>query len=135
MSFRKSWKRVSRDLRALVRRLLDDLFGFLDDLDVQLLEHAVELVDLAGVERQLVQRDRDLVGRQLAGLAPSLKKLPCFLDFEDAPRRHSTCCDLLPSAQLGSPSPVSTVVAARYDVNVLFFWLRGSLSTRVSVRL
>ena len=114
-------QRIRRDVRPLdLERIVG---GFLlvrdDDLDVELLEHAVELVDLAGIEGQLLERDCDLVGREAAGLAARLQKLPGLVAYEDGSRRPSTCCCLLPSGQLGSPSG-PTVVAHCYGVNVLF---------------
>src|SRR6266536_2557735 len=90
------------------------------DLAVQLLEHDVELVDLAGVERKLVQCERDLVRIQLPRLASGLEKLPSLVRIENAPGRPNTCYRLLPCAQLGSPSPRLTVAADRVLVNVRF---------------
>ena len=112
MSFRNSWSAsVEMSGPSDVERLLFGLLLGLDDLDVQLLEHAVELVDLSGVKRQLVERDRDLLRSELSRLTPSLKELPRLLGFEDAPRRPRTYCSLLPSAQLRSPSRTLTVLA------------------------
>ena len=66
-------ERIGRDVRRLRGRATPPrLFLGLHDLDVQLLEHAVELVDLAGVEGQLVERERDLFGRQLSRLSAGL---------------------------------------------------------------
>ena len=105
-------ERVGRDFRPLdIERLLLRLLG-LDDLDVQLLEQAVELVDLRGVEGQLVERDRDLIRSELSRLTTGLEELPRLLDVENASRRSGTCCSLLPCAQLRSPSRTLTVVAA-----------------------
>src|SRR4029450_6397705 len=108
----KQLERICRDVRALEveRRFLALLLG-LDDLDVQLLEQTVELVDLPGVESQLVERGRDLFRIELSRLPPGLKELPRLLDFENATRRPSTCCSLLPCAQLRSPSRTHTVPA------------------------
>ena len=98
-------ERVGRDVgRVEVERVLFGLFLDRHDLDVQLLEHAVELVDLGGVERQLVKHDRDLLGRQLSGLSARLQKLPRLLRLEDGPLRPSTCYDLLPSRSTRFPS-------------------------------
>src|SRR5262245_7778505 len=127
-------ERVGRDVGAVEVELL--LLGFLlalHNLDVQLFEQAVELVDLTGVERQLVESERDLLGGQLSGLAPALDELPDLLDLQDAYRRTRTSCPLLPSAQLGTPSRSPTVVAADEKSNVLRS--RGSLSNRIELRL
>ena len=70
MSFRKSWSasvEISRDLGA---RASTSLGSLVHDLDVQLLERRVELVQLAGLEIELAERQRDLVVREEAGFLP-----------------------------------------------------------------
>ena len=61
-------QRVGRDLPRLgldaLLLLLDLCGGDADHVDLHLLERAVEVVDLARVEIELVEGDSDLVGAQ-----------------------------------------------------------------------
>jgi hypothetical protein len=59
-----------------LERVVDGLVVFGDELDMELLDHAVELVDLAGVQLKLVESQRHLCGVQLAGLTAALQELP-----------------------------------------------------------
>src|SRR5436190_7814594 len=132
----KELERISRDVRPVeVERLF---LGLLllggHDLDVQLLQYAVELVDLRRVERLLVERERDLLGRELSRLPAGLYEVPDLVDLEDAPRYPRSGRPLLPSAQLGSPSPVSPH-GSRSCRNVNFSLGRGSLSSGIELRL
>ena len=125
-------ERIGRDLRAFdVERVLFGLLG-LNDLDVQLLEQTVELVDLPRVERQLVERERDLLCGQLPRLAPGLKELPRLLDLEDTPRRLRAWCSLLRSAQLRTPSRLLAVPGRLRKVNLRKFGC-GSVNLDVAV--
>ena len=65
MSLRKSCSASVETSRASASGLLLDR---LDDLDVQFLEPAVQLVDLRRLELELVDRDGELVGSQLPRL-------------------------------------------------------------------
>ena len=62
------------DAKALLDGLLLVVVGAGDDLDVQLLEHVVEVVDLGRLEVELVERDRDLVGTQLSVFSPRFEE-------------------------------------------------------------
>ena len=70
-----------------------------DDLDLRVLEGRVELVHLCGVEVELVERERDLLGVELAG----------------EPARHRTACAPLGSrtSSTGPARATSTSVALR----------------------
>ena len=57
-------QRLCRDLALVDLGLLDRL----DDFDLQLVEPAVQLVDLRRLELELVDRNGELVGRELPGL-------------------------------------------------------------------
>ena len=65
------------------RRALGSVGGGGDDLDLRLLERRVELVHLAGVEVELVERERDLVGVERAGRPPGLEQGACLVGVED----------------------------------------------------
>ena len=73
MSFRKSCSEsvdISRGCSTTSALLL----AAPDDLDVQLLERVVEVVDLRGVELELVQRERNLLGGQRSSLATDFEQ-------------------------------------------------------------
>ena len=55
-----------------------------DDLDLRLVERRVELVHLAGVEVELVERERDLLRVEPARAAPGLEEGARFVRFEHA---------------------------------------------------
>ena len=61
-----------------------------DHLDLQLVEGLVEVVDLARVEVELVERERDLVRCQRARLPPRLEQAPGLLGLE---HRHALAYD------------------------------------------
>ena len=62
MSFRKSWSESVEISRASATgSSFSSSSATRDDLDLQLLERPVELVDLSGVEVELVERERDLL--------------------------------------------------------------------------
>ena len=68
-------QRVGRDLARLLRRLvLLVLVARRHDLDLELFERVVEVVDLGRLEIELVERDRDLVGAELAVLAARVSR-------------------------------------------------------------
>jgi hypothetical protein len=67
-------QRVGRDLRAGLDLGLGLRLVGVDDLDLRLVEGGVELVELCGLERQLVERERDLVRIELARLEPGLEQ-------------------------------------------------------------
>ena len=75
-----------------------------DDLDLQLLERVVEVVDLARVEVELVERERDLVRSHRSGLLGALEQPLGLVGFENVryPFRATSPYD--PCAQLGLPS-------------------------------
>ena len=78
-------QRVGRDL-GLGRPLLLDLRLALlvaDDVDLSLLERGVELVELRRVEVELVERERDLLGVELAGALARLEQRADFEQVED----------------------------------------------------
>jgi hypothetical protein len=78
-------QRVSGDLGLglkLELRLL--LFVRMHDLDLRLVQRRVELVHLARVEVELVERERDLLGVEPARAAAGLEERACFVRFENA---------------------------------------------------
>ena len=85
-------QRLGRDLTLVDLGLF---LGRFDDLDVQLLELAVQLVDLCRLELELVHRDGELVRCELPGLLGARDQR-----LED-PLRRSWCC-------LSRSSPCST---------------------------
>src|SRR5436190_11374025 len=89
---------------AYLARLLDLahwLFGPVEDLDVQLLQRVVHLVDLRGIELELGQRERDLLGAERAGLAPALHQTSRFVGLEHLRDAHRLCAfPLLPHLRL-----------------------------------
>jgi hypothetical protein len=66
-------QRVGRHLTRLLRLLLV-VVGLGHDLDLKLLESVVEVVDLARLEVELVQGDRNLVGAQMPGFLACLQQ-------------------------------------------------------------
>src|SRR5439155_380720 len=85
-----------------------------DDVDLELLELRVEVVELSGVEVELVERERDLLGGERAGGARGLEqrlRLDGLYHVHrrlalDPPLRCAHRAPLLPSA--GCPDPVTT---------------------------
>ena len=86
-----------------------------DDLDLQLVERLVEVVDLAGVEVELVERERDLVRGQRAGLAARLEQVPRLLGFEHR-RSRSLRLDHSSRTAHASTPPVKAGQASRSRV-------------------
>ena len=95
-------QRVSGNLARLLGRLLFLLLRAGDDLDVQLFECVVEVVDLARLELELVERDGDLVGAELAVLLARLQERLCIIRLEQV-RNGPRCCDDLYCAHSCSP--------------------------------
>ena len=60
-----------------------DLLGA-DDVDLRLLERRVELVELGRLEVELVEREGDFLGVELAGALPRLEQRPHLEQVEDA---------------------------------------------------
>ena len=81
--FQEELERICRDVRPLELERVDCLL-LGDELDVELLDQAVKLVDLTGIELELVEGKRDFVGVQPPGLFPGMQKLPGFFGREDA---------------------------------------------------
>ena len=77
-------QRVGRDLRLGLELQLGLLFLGVHDLDLRLVERGVELVHLACVEVELVERERNLLGVELARAAAGLEERPRFVRFEHA---------------------------------------------------
>jgi hypothetical protein len=67
-------QRVGRDLARRRGRLLLLLVVLADDVDLHLLERAVEVVHRSRIDLQLAQRDRDLVRAQRAGTLRRLQE-------------------------------------------------------------
>ena len=96
-------ERVGRDLRlgrlpgALALRLRLGLVGD-DDLDLLLVERVVERVDLGGIEIELVERERQLVGVETPLRAARLEERPPFVGLKNdvrcrcRPFRFPWCC-------------------------------------------
>src|SRR5262249_37270173 len=96
-------QRVGRDLARLRDRdLLLLVVDGGDDLHLHLLEGLVELVDLTGVEIELVECERDVVLSHRSGVLRRLEQISSFLGLEDV--RHGTCGSLNPYAHPRSPS-------------------------------
>ena len=74
---------VGRDLRLGLDFRLGLVRRRRDDRDLRLVERRVDVVELRRLELQLVERERDLLGVQLPGLAAGLQKLPRLLGLED----------------------------------------------------
>jgi hypothetical protein len=81
-------KRIGRDLGVRLGLALDLLLGG-DDRDLRLVECRVELVELARLQIELVERERDLVGIELPGLATDLEQPLSFVGREDVLDRCS----------------------------------------------
>src|SRR5215831_6909937 len=75
-------QRVCRDLARLLHRCLVVFLRPGDDLDMELFECVVEVVDLGGIEVELVQRDSDFVGVQLAAFATGVQKCLGVVGFQ-----------------------------------------------------
>ena len=92
MSLRKSWSAsvVISPWAAGASGSPSALVG-LHDLDLRLVERRVELVQLTGVEAQLVERDRNLVGIEPSGLLTALEQALRFIRLEHLFDRCSTC--------------------------------------------
>ena len=81
-------ERVGRDLGIRLGLALDVLLLGVDDRDLRLVERGVELVELARLEIELVERERDLVGVESPGL------------------RSRSRADAAPRRSRGRPRPV-----------------------------
>ena len=83
MSFRKSWSASvdASSARARGDGLLVDFRR--DDLDLLLLERLVEVVELAGLEVELVEGEGDLLGGQRPTLARRLEEPSRLIGVED----------------------------------------------------
>ena len=95
-------QRVGRDLARLFH------FRFrlvaLHDLDLELVECRVELVHLTRVEIELVQRARNVVCDQLAGLLAGVQQRLCLARSHDIECRACDGASGSPCAHFGSPS-------------------------------
>jgi len=78
-------ERVGRDLRALLdlRLRLGLLLVAVDDGDLRVVEGGVELVELCGLELELVERERDLLGIESACPIAALEEALGLLGRED----------------------------------------------------
>ena len=86
MSLRKSWS-VSVEISPAFACSVAATSGStsstpVDHLDLELLERCVELVELAGVGIELVERGADVVGAQLSRRASALQELPAFVRLQ-----------------------------------------------------
>ena len=79
-------QRVGRDLRLGGPLLLGVGLALLgaDDVDLRLFERGVELVELGRIEVELVEREGDLLGVELAGALAGLEQRPHLEQVEDA---------------------------------------------------
>ena len=103
-------QRVGGDLADLGQLLLLLLgLGHADDVDLQLLEGAVDVVDLRRVEVELVERERDLVGAHGAGDLSGLEQVPRLVrledvgDLADPPSLNPSCAHVLPPDRTDEP--------------------------------
>ena len=104
MSLRKSWSEsVDLALVHLHGHLLLDRLCAVHDLDVQLLEGGVEVDELAGVEFEVVEGERDLVGGQRAVLAAVVEERLGLVRLQNVDR-HAGCRRLTPLCRC-LPSP------------------------------
>jgi len=73
MSLRKSLEGIGRDFAGLFDLL--DLFPLArgEDLDLRLFERVVDLVDVTGVEFELLEREGDLVRGEGSGFAAGVQ--------------------------------------------------------------
>ena len=78
-------ERIGRDLglRLDLGRVRLGLLVRRDDRDLRLVERGVELVQLRGLEVELVERKRDLVGVEPPGLEPALDETLRLVRRED----------------------------------------------------
>ena len=82
MSFRKSWS-ASVATPYPPRARLDVFLLGVDDRDLGLVECGVELVELARLQIELVERECDLVGVELSGLRTDVEQALCLVGRED----------------------------------------------------
>jgi len=82
-------ERVGRDLGVGRLGLAFDRLLSVDDGDLSLVERGVELVELAWLEIELVEREGDLVGVELAGLEAGLEQALSLIGGEDVLDRCS----------------------------------------------
>ena len=99
-------ERVRRDLGVGLGLALDLLLD-MDDRDLSLVERGVELVELAGLEIELVEREGDLVCIEPAGLEPRFEQTLSFVGREDVLDRCSN------RRALGFPCDQSVPLARR----------------------
>jgi hypothetical protein len=127
-------QRVRGDVRPLGLDRVVDRLPVLDELDLELLDQAVELVDLPRVEMELVEREGNLVRIEVPRLASALKKLPGLLGVENYFRTpFRTCPGCRACFQAGTPSPGLTVASVPCVSTGLSGC--GSLSSSISRRL
>ena len=82
-------ERIGRDLGVGGLGLALDLLLGVDDGDLSLVQRGVELVELAGLEIELVERESDLVGVELAALEAGLEQALSLVGREDVLDRCS----------------------------------------------
>jgi hypothetical protein len=82
-------ERVGRDLGVRLRLALDLLLCCGDDRDLRLVERSVELVELARLQVELVERKRYLVGIELPRLATDLEQALSLVGRENVVDRCS----------------------------------------------
>jgi hypothetical protein len=79
------------------------------DGDLRLVEGGVELVELGGLEIQLVERERELVGVDLSRAVPALEQPCALVAREDLLDRRSSGSALRFSCGQTAPNPRSAV--------------------------
>jgi len=82
-------ERVGRDLGVRFGLALGLVVG-VDDRDLGFVEGGIELVELRRLELELVERERDLVGVETAGLEPTLEQPLRLVRREDVLDRRSS---------------------------------------------
>ena len=103
MSLRKSWSASVETSRTLsssrAASFASSALGCrVDDLDLQLLERPVDVFELGGLELELVERERDLLGADASGGLRRLEQVSRLLRLEDV------CCRV-PSVAVAAMSP------------------------------
>jgi hypothetical protein len=83
-------QRVGRDLRLGLGLRLGLLLVGMDDRDLRLVERGVEVVELRGLELELVERQRELVGVDLARAVAALEQPLALVAREDLLDRRSS---------------------------------------------
>jgi hypothetical protein len=81
---------VGRDLGLGLDRWLRLVGVGMDDRDLRLLERGVEVVELGGLQLELVERERELVGIDLARAVPALQQPLAIVASEDLLDRRSS---------------------------------------------